>query len=215
MEKVNPTRSELLYRKQQIKLAVQGMELLKKKRDALLREFMPIIDEALQVSSQLERSMASGQASLADTRAAEGPSVLASLAYAVRREVLVDIHDASIMGVPIPEIRRTGGLVKNDLTRGYGITGTSPRVGETALRFEEILTLIIRSASVETRLRRLGEELKKTNRRVNALENNVIPELREQVRFVFSSLDERAREDHFRLKKVKNKIVLKAQARNA
>ena len=65
---------------------------------------------------------------------------------------------------------------------------------------------MIQSADIETRLRRLGEELQKTNRRVNALENVVIPELEVQVKFIFSSLDERAREDHFRLKKVKKKI---------
>jgi V/A-type H+/Na+-transporting ATPase subunit D len=66
---------------------------------------------------------------------------------------------------------------------------------------------MIQSADIETRLRRLGEELQKTNRRVNALESFVIPELQAQVKFIFSSLDERAREDHFRLKKVKKKIV--------
>jgi V/A-type H+-transporting ATPase subunit D len=70
---------------------------------------------------------------------------------------------------------------------------------------------MIESADIETRLRRLGEELQKTNRRVNALENTVIPELEEQVKFIFSSLDERAREDHFRLKKVKKKIVARTR----
>ena len=83
----------------------------------------------------------------------------------------------------------------------------SARVDQTASKFEEIIDLMIQSADIETRLRRLGEELQKTNRRVNALENTVIPELTEQVKFIFSSLDERAREDHFRLKKVKKKIL--------
>ena len=71
---------------------------------------------------------------------------------------------------------------------------------------------MIQSADIETRLRRLGEELQKTNRRVNALESVVIPELQVQVKFIFSALDERAREDHFRLKKVKKKILERTQA---
>lgn len=206
MEKVNPTRSELLYRRQQIRLAEQGMELLKKKRDALLREFLPIIDETMKLALRLERATSDAQASLALAKAVEGKDVLMSVGFATKGEVLVDIFGTHVMGVPIPVIRKSTAPVKTELTRGYAITGVSSRVDQTASKFEEIIDVMIQSADIETRLRRLGEELQKTNRRVNALENTVIPELREQVKFIFSSLDERAREDHFRLKKVKKKI---------
>ncbi len=207
MEKVNPTRSELLYRRQQIRLAVQGMELLKKKRDALLREFLPIIDETMKLSLRLERATADAQEALALAKAVEGKDVLKSVSFATKGEVLVDISGTHVMGVPIPVIRKSTAPVKSELSRGYGITGVGARVGQTAGKFEEIIDIMIQSADIETRLRRLGEELQKTNRRVNALENIVVPELEEQVKFIFSALDERAREDHFRLKKVKKKIL--------
>jgi len=109
--------------------------------------------------------------------------------------------------VPIPVIRKAETTTRTELERGYSVTGVSSRIGQTASKFEEIIDTMIESADIETRLRRLGEELEKTNRRVNALENVVIPELEAQVKFIFSSLDERAREDHFRLKKVKKKIL--------
>jgi V/A-type H+-transporting ATPase subunit D len=207
MENVNPTRSELLYRREQIRLAAQGMDLLKKKRDALLREFLPIIDETMRLSLLLERATADAQAVLALTTAVEGKKVLTSVSLATKGEVLVDISGTHVMGVPIPVIRKAETPIKTELERGYAITGVSARVDQTATKFEEIVDLMIQSADIETRLRRLGEELQKTNRRVNALENVVIPELQEQVKFIFSSLDERAREDHFRLKKVKKKIL--------
>ena len=201
MEKVNPTRSELLYRKQQINLAMMGTELLKKKRDALLREFLPIIDETMKLSLRLERM----------TEAVEGRKVLRSVGFATKGEVLVDISGTHVMGVPIPVIRKSSAPLKNELERGYSITGVGARVDQTAMKFEEIVDIMIQSADIETRLRRLGEELQKTNRRVNALENIVVPELAEQVKFIFNSLDERAREDHFRLKKVKSKILQRKQ----
>ncbi len=207
MERVNPTRSEFLYRRQQIRLATQGMELLKKKRDALLREFLPIIDETMKLALRLERATADAQNALALAKAVEGKDVLMSVGFATKGEVLVDIFGTHVMGVPIPVIRKSTAPVKTELTRGYGITGVSARVDQTAAKFEEIIDVMIQSADIETRLRRLGEELQKTNRRVNALENTVIPELAEQVKFIFRSLDERAREDHFRLKKVKKKIM--------
>lgn len=207
MEKVNPTRSELLYRRQQIRLAEQGMDLLKKKRDALLREFLPIIDETMKLSIQLERATMDAQATLALAQSIEGRDVLQSVSFATKGEVQVDISGTHVMGVPIPVIRKAATPIKTELKRGYAITGVSSRVDQTASKFEEIVDLMIQSADIETRLRRLGEELQKTNRRVNALENVVVPELKEQVKFIFSALDERAREDHYRLKKVKSKIV--------
>jgi V/A-type H+-transporting ATPase subunit D len=211
MENVNPTRSELLYRRQQIKLAVQGMDLLKKKRDALLREFLPIIDETMRLSLRLERATADAQQALAMAESVEGKIVLRSVSFATKGEVLVDISGTHVMGVPIPVIRKAETPIKTELKRGYSITGVGARIDQTAEKFEEIVDLMIESADIETRLRRLGEELQKTNRRVNALENTVIPELEEQVKFIFSSLDERAREDHFRLKKVKKKIVARTR----
>ncbi len=209
MERVKATRSELLYRKQQIKLASQGLELLKKKRDALLREFLPIIDETMRLSLRLERATADAQAALAYTEAVEGRMVLQSVSLATKGEILVDITGTHVMGVPIPVIRKAEAPVKTELERGYSITGVSARVDQTARKFEEIIDIMIQSADIETRLRRLGEELQKTNRRVNALENIVIPQLEEEVKFIFNALDERAREDHFRLKKVKKKIIEK------
>jgi len=211
MEKVNPTRSELLYRKQQINLAMMGTELLKKKRDALLREFLPIIDETMKLSLRLERATADAQKTLAMAEAVEGRKVLRSVGFATKGEVLVDITGTHVMGVPIPVIRKSSAPMKNELERGYSITGVGARVDQTAEKFEEIVDIMIQSADIETRLRRLGEELQKTNRRVNALENIVVPELAEQVKFIFNSLDERAREDHFRLKKVKSKILERKQ----
>lgn len=209
MDKVKPTRSELLNRKQQVDLASQGMELLKKKRDALLREFLPIIDETMRLSLQLERATADAQASLATARAVEGKTVVQSISLATKGEILVDISGTHVMGVPIPVISKAESPLRTELSRGYSVTGVSARIGDTAQKFEEIVDTMIESADVETRLRRLGEELQKTNRRVNALENIVIPELEEQIKFIYNALDERAREDHFRLKKVKKKITEK------
>ncbi|MDD5748069.1 MAG: V-type ATP synthase subunit D, partial [Actinomycetota bacterium] len=113
--------------------------------------------------------------------------------------------------IPIPVIRKSEVPIRVATQRGYSITGTSARVDQTAEKFEEIIDLMIQSADIETRLRRLGAELQKTNRRVNALENFIIPQIKEEIRFIFSQLDERAREDHFRLKKVKKKIETRAK----
>jgi V/A-type H+/Na+-transporting ATPase subunit D len=213
MEQVHPTRSELLKCKSSRSLADQGMNLLKRKRDALLREFMPIIDETMRLSLRLERVAMEAQFELSMAKAKEGGPVIRSASYASSGEALVDITGTHVMGVPIPVIRKGASSIRPLTKRGYGITGVTSRVDGVADKFEEIIDVIIESADIETRLKRLGEELRKTNRRVNALENIVIPEYAEQIKFINMSLEERAREDIFRLKKVKKALERKEKVR--
>jgi V/A-type H+-transporting ATPase subunit D len=212
MEEVRPTRAELLERKQQITLAQQGMDLLKQKRDALLIEFMSVMDETLRLSESLQKSVAESQYSLAVAKAVDGSVALRSAALATKGEVAIEMSGAKIMGVPVPVVTKGESPIKSSFTRGYSVTGVSSRVDESAEKFEKILDVIIEYADIETRLKRLGEEINKTNRRVNALEQVTIPALHEQVTYIRQTLDERAREDLFRLKKVKRKIEKKKAA---
>ncbi len=209
MEEVRPTRAELLERREQIKLARQGMDLLKQKRDALLIEFMSVMDETLRLSGSLQKSVSEAQYSLAVAKAVDGTVAVRSAGLATKGEVVVDMTGTKIMGVSVPVVTKGESPVKSSLTRGYAVTGVTSRIDETAERFEKILDVIIEYADIETRLKRLGEEIQKTNRRVNALEQITVPALQEQVAYIRMTLDERAREDLFRLKKVKRKIELK------
>src|SRR5512137_2287955 len=212
MEEVRPTRAELLERRAQIGLAQQGMDLLKQKRDALLIEFMGVMDETLRLSDSLGKTVREAQYSLAVAQAVDGTVALRSAGLATRGEIVVDMTGTKIMGVSVPVVTKGDSPLKSSFTRGYSVTGVSSRVDETAEKFEGILDVIIEYADIETRLKRLGEEINKTNRRVNALEQVTIPALHEQVSYISQTLDERAREDLFRLKKVKKKIEKKKAA---
>jgi V/A-type H+-transporting ATPase subunit D len=212
MEEVRPTRSELLERRAQIALAQQGMDLLKQKRDALLIEFMGVMDETLRLSDSLQKTVREAQYSLAVAQAVDGTVALRSAGLATKGEIVVDMTGTKIMGVSVPVVTKGESPIKSSFTRGYSVTGVSSRVDETADKFEHILDVIIEYADIETRLKRLGEEINKTNRRVNALEQVTVPALNEQVTYIRQTLDERAREDLFRLKKVKKKIENKKRA---
>jgi len=215
VEEVRPTRSELLERRAQIALAQQGMDLLKQKRDALLIEFMGVMDETLRLSDSLQKTVREAQYSLAVAQAVDGTVALRSAGLATKGEIVVDMTGTKIMGVSVPVVTKGESPVRSSFTRGYSVTGVSSRVDETAEKFEHILDVIIEYADIETRLKRLGEEINKTNRRVNALEQVTVPALNEQVTYIRQTLDERAREDLFRLKKVKKKIEAKKRAQSA
>lgn len=212
MEEIHTTRMELLQRKQQMKLAEQGRDLLKRKRDALLIEFMSIVDVALQASEQLQKAATEAAYTLAVAKAVDGAATVKAASLATKGEILVDMKGTYVMGVPVPEVEKKS-ISRSMLERGYSIVGVSSRVDETAERFEKEVDAILEVASVETKLKRLGEEIQKTRRRVNALDYVVIPTLIDQVKYIQMVLDERAREDLFRLKKVKKALEKKKKER--
>jgi V/A-type H+-transporting ATPase subunit D len=204
MEQVSPTRMNLMTKKSQIGLAVQGVDMMKKKRDALVKEFFDIVKELLAVRDKLDAASHLAYRSLMISKAIDGAFQLESAATAGRSYLEVDIEEKSIWGVKVPVVKPLD-VRRSMITRGYSVTGVSSRIDCVADRFEDILNLILKIVSVEIRLKRLGKEIKKVTRRVNALEQILIPRLKGEVRYIKNALEERAREDTFRLKHIKKK----------
>lgn len=215
MEEVRPTHAQLLILRDQINTATQGVALLKSKRDALLLEFMTVIDTTLHLSDEMVDALSDAQFSYEIARAIDGESAVHSAAMASSGEVLMDITGYKVMGVSVPSIKKSPRPPRNALNRGYSPINVSVRVDEAAYGFEKAVSSILKYAEAETKLRRLGAEIAKTNRRVNALEQIRVPELKEQVRYIEQSLDERQREELYRLKKVKKKIEKTAAEKRA
>jgi V/A-type H+-transporting ATPase subunit D len=211
MEQVKPTRMELMKKKAQIKLAEQGRDLLREKMDALIQEFFKILTTVSNSREELEQVSRSADLALLIAQSVDDPVALKSASFATRKSITVDISGKNIMGVPVPVIEKKR-ISKSMLDRGYGIISTSGRIDETAERFEAELDLLIQLAETETAMRRLGAEIQRNRRRVNALEQILIPELKNQAKYIKNAIEEREREDLFRLKKVKTIIERKKKA---
>jgi V/A-type H+-transporting ATPase subunit D len=211
MENISPTRMELLAVKAQIGLAEQGRDLLKEKRNALMKEFLKIADVVLRDSDELEQAVANARHTLARAEALDGSEAVRSAAFAARHELSLTVEGAFVMGVPVPIIEKKS-AARGVLDRGYSLPGTSARIDLVAERFEEAVDVLIELAASELRLRRLANEIQKTSRRVNALENILLPRLSTRRAYIEMVLEERAREDLFRLKTVKRAIQRKRVA---
>jgi V/A-type H+-transporting ATPase subunit D len=204
-EAVSPTRMNLLQRKQQAKVAVQGVDLLKRKRDALVADFFNIVRQALAARERLTKACEEAYVMLALAKAWEGREALEAAAMADRREVLLDIDIRNVWGTKIPEVS-VKEVRRSLLERGHNPTTTSERTVESAANFEEVVRAILDVAATEIKLTKIGQEIKKTTRRVNALEQVVIPRITGEIRFITAVLEQRAREDVFRLKRIKAKL---------
>jgi V/A-type H+-transporting ATPase subunit D len=202
MRKVSCTRMELLAIKAQIGLARQGRDLLEEKRTALMKEFLRVADTIMERSDVLQQSATQARRALARAEATAGSEAIRSAALVSRAELPLEVTTTSVMGVKVPHIEQKR-VSRSILERGYSIVGTSTTIDETASAFEAEVDAIIALAESELRFARLAAEIRRTSRRLNALDHLLIPTLESERDFIQMSLDERERADHFRLKLMK------------
>ncbi|MDK2869930.1 MAG: V/A-type H+/Na+-transporting ATPase subunit [Pyrococcus sp.] len=200
--KVKPTRMELLKLKRRVKLAERGHKLLKEKQDALIMEFFTIYDEALTMRRELIKKIGEAFEALRLAQVEVGSVRLKEIAIGVNPNKEIEVRSRNIMGVRVPLIE-VPELKRKPSERGYAFISTSSAVDVAAEKFEEVLELAIRLAEVEESLKRLGKEIEKTKRRVNALEYIIIPRMKNTIKFIEQHLDEMERENFFRLKRIK------------
>jgi V/A-type H+-transporting ATPase subunit D len=204
MEQASPTRTELLTRRAQIRLAQQGADLLKGKREALVREFIAELKRFVAEREAMSRTLSAAVQALMRCLALDGREAVASVALAARRAVEVELEEKNIWGLRVSQAssdyhaRPAGG-------HRHSAIGASARIEDATERFEEALESLIKVAPLDRKMRRLAEEIRKTTRRVNALEQRLLPALQSEVDYIRAVLDQREREDIFRLKRLKKK----------
>ncbi|NOZ77392.1 MAG: V-type ATP synthase subunit D, partial [Euryarchaeota archaeon] len=203
-----PTRMELLKLKSKGKLAVKGHKLLKEKRDALIMEFFRILDEAKGAREKAEEELKDGFRALILAQATLGPIKVAEVAGASRPSEELEAVFTNIMGVRVPVLRMEG-TARKFTERGYGITDTSSKLDEAAARFEAALAAVVHLAEVEKSITLLAKDIESTKRRVNALENIIIPRLQKTIKYITLRLDEMERENFFKLKRIKGVMEAK------
>ncbi len=204
-EQISPTRSALLASKASLKTASSGADLLKRKRDALIGEFFALVKDALAAREELSGVAKGAYVSLFGAKSWDSPEAVESLSLAQGGEYAVDMQIESIYGVKVPKIN-----IPEQTRAEFSPINVGSRTIQAASDFQGVMGAVVRVAATETKLRRIGEEIKKTSRRVNALEQVVIPGIQADIRFIRSVLDQREREESFRLKKIKAKLEREA-----
>lgn len=201
-ENIAPTRSNLLQRRDQVKLAVRGADLLKRKRDALIGEFFDLVKASLEARRALNAASREAYFSLFLAKAWDSPEAVESVSLAAAQGLDVEITVENLFGVKVPTVQPPE--FSNELP--FSPVGVGAQTLAAAEQFRKLTEALVRVAATETRLRRIGEEIKKTNRRVNALEQLVIPGINWEIKDIRSVLDQRALEEVTVLKRIKEKL---------
>jgi V/A-type H+-transporting ATPase subunit D len=198
MNGTSPTRMNLMTRRTQLGLALRGVDLLQKKRDALVREFFALIHETLEARRQLNAAGQEANMALHLAKAFDGPQwvEVLSLSVPIISDARAELENVWGTRVPRLAVEWPRRITTSPLSVG-GRTLTAQ------VAFQRLSQVLLWVANTESRLRRIAEEIKKTARRVNALDQAVIPGIRSQIHYIHQVLDQQEQEDIFRLKRIK------------
>ncbi|MFH1849378.1 MAG: V-type ATP synthase subunit D [archaeon] len=196
------TRMELLRLKKKVTLAAKGHKLLKQKRDALVSEFFKLIDGLKAIRQEMEGKIAVAYRSLILAQAISGVEEIETAAAATGSAGALQFSQNNIMGVRVPvfSYSRTG-------SRGYSLVSTSLELDTAAENFNQVMDVIVKLAEAEATVKRLAEEIKRTKRKVNALERILIPRLNREIVYIRMRLEEMERENFSRLKIIKKRVA--------
>jgi len=205
MNGTSPTRMNLLTRRSQLGLALRGVDLLQKKRDALVREFFSLIHETLEARRQLNAAGHEAHLALFLAKAFDGPQEVEvfSLSVPIISDARAKLENIWGTRVPRLEVEWPRGTTTSPVSAGG-------RTVAAQAAFRKLSQALFRVANSESRLRRIGEEIKKTARRVNALDQAVIPGVQSQIHYIEEVLDQQEQEDIFRLKRIKGKMIARS-----
>ncbi len=201
IETAKPTRMELLNIRNRLELAEKGHKLLEDKRDALVEKFFDAVRNRDALKNEIDRMFTEAFDVLTEAQMIAGIDQVRSSSYLVEDIGDIYIETENIMGVKIPKIEKD--KIKMKTKPFYSISSTYARLDDTKKRFSEILPKLMDLAEIDGSIQALADEIEKTKRRVNVLEDILIPRLESTKKYIEMQLEEREREDFFRRKRIK------------
>ena len=204
---VNPTRMELSRLKKRLTTSMRGHKLLKDKRDDLMKKFLELIRENMELRTQMEEKMADVYAGFVIAGAQMDDVVLQESLMLPGIRVYAEVDTRNFMGVDVPDFSFSESSREKHDIYPYGLAFTSGELDSSVEALSEVLPLMLKLAQAEKTAQLLAEEIEKTRRRVNALEYVQIPALQETIKRITMKLDENERSSLARLMKVKDMMT--------
>ena len=198
---IAPTKSNLLITKEQLAVSTNGYELLEEKREILVRELMRLVEQVKMLEDEIQQAIDLAYPAFKRMLMIDGADQVERIAHAFHYDFDMIEKVVVVGGMQFETIEVE--LPKKELF--YSALGTYANTDDVIVKFFNLLTLLTQMASIRTIVWRLAEEVKRTQRRVNALDKMIIPQATETIKYIESVLEERERENVFVLKALKKK----------
>lgn len=196
---VFPTKGNLISTKSSLSLAKLGFELMDKKRNILIRELMELIEKAKEIQSEIDSTFQSAYDALMQANIEFGLDYVREVSLNIPIENSIKIKARSVMGVEIPLIESK----KDEMSLSYAFFSTGESMDRARDQFIKVKDLTLQLTMIEISAYRLARNIKKAQKRANALKNITIPTLEEIEKNITNALEEKEREEFTRLKVLK------------
>lgn len=200
---VFPTKGNLISAKSSLALARMGYGLMDKKRNILIRELMELIDKAKDIQSEIDKTFTSAYKLLQMANIQLGIEYVQDIASNIPIEDSIRIKTRSVMGTEIPLVE----FESSQMKPSYAYYSTRESLDKAMDSFRKVKELTIKLSMVENSAYRLATNIKKTQKRANALKNITIPTLENITKSITNALEEKEREEFTRLKVIKKRRV--------
>ena len=207
---VNPTRMELARLKKLLATATRGHKLLKDKLDELMKQFLDIVRENKKLREEAEAALGEAYKSFIIARAVMNEEYMGESLMLPGNSVEVSVSEKNIMSVLVPQFKFNMADNEKADVCPYGYAFTSAELDGAVESFSEAMQPLLKLAESEKSAQLLAQEIEKTRRRVNALENVMIPNYEGTIKYIKMKLEENARAGTTRMMKVKDMIAAKA-----
>ena len=200
-----PTKTNLLRLRNDLKFAQQGYELLDQKRNILIIELLALLDQTVDFQNRVEKALATAYNALEEAILDMGKLKVQYLTGAVNISTNITVRSRRVMGVSLP-------VIETEFTERspyFSPLGNSFWIDSSLYFFKEVLKLLGKLSELKISVLRLANEVKKTIRKVNALEKIAIPDLKETVHYIQSRLEENERDMFVLMKLVKENLEKK------
>lgn len=190
---IAPTRSNLRKVKSDLEFAYEGFDLLNQKREILVLEIVKTIKTIKDVENSLKTGLDDLYMKYKTAAVESGPEILALKSLSEKVKYTLEKETSRLMGITL-----TGYVFKpGPLTPGPAMSGTGASYDLVKAGGVPVLQLVIKYASLAKKVFLLSAELKKVQRRVNALEKIFIPSYEETRKYITDRLEEIDREEIF------------------
>jgi len=191
------TQSNLLKLKRRMKIAEEGYALLDEKREVMIMELMRNVRGFKEMEEEVTRKLMDAYGSLEKAFVAKGEQKIRNCCKDGEKPS-IDIRMRSVMGIPVPELMVD--VPENKVQ--VSLDSTNEYFDEALIKFRDLIDLIARWAAKEVLIWRLGSEISKTQKRVNALDKIFIPGYKRNIDKIEENLEDEEREEFFRVKRL-------------
>ena len=198
---ISVNKNNLIRLEEELVFAQDGLELLDEKKEALMVHLRTLSTKAERVRTKVNQSLEASYRYLREALLIHGRVVCERSALCSFLNEDVQLREKSFMGVVLPHVR----IELPKLTPPYGFYGTGAAMDSVIKSIYESIEMLAELAEIEVGLFRFVAEIKKTLRRLNALENIYIPLYKSTVKYIEENLEEKEREFFFQLKRYKER----------